>query len=232
MEVKRTALSIARCDNYSNEICKGFIEYQDKEGCRHLPEPWNGDIEKAKYLVISSNPSYDAKEKYPKSDDTDDEIYSYFKNRFIDPTCKSFNEVSFWRTINKWIHWIECIESGEKDINKIIEYHVRRKLVSYYDEICITEVCHCKSVKQMYVGDYVSRCVDKHLDSVLRCYSGKYVLVVGAVARDYLGRIRKLQPDAIVFTAEHPSAHGIRDVDRINSFIKHIAEDLSRRAET
>ena len=64
MNVMKTAIKIARCDYYQNEICKGFIECQDNAGVRQIPEPWNGDIESSKILILSSNPSYDAAEEY------------------------------------------------------------------------------------------------------------------------------------------------------------------------
>ena len=47
-----------------------------------LPEPWNGHLDNAEILFISSNPSIDPNENYPTASWKDEDIVSFFENRF------------------------------------------------------------------------------------------------------------------------------------------------------
>ncbi len=229
MTAKEIAFRIANCENYKNDeksTCYNFFKYHNNEGKLHFPEPWNGDIEKARFLIISSNPSYNSKDPgYPSykvsSDEWDKTAYSYFLNRLNNHG----QDNKFWKSIDKWIHWIHGIEGSSilNTIESIKEYRKSRSNLSNYlnDEICITNICHCKSTRQKFVNKCVDECVKKHLHNVLSCYHGEYIIVVGSIALRYKDEIQKYNK-AKILIQKHPNARKMKDANRIQQFINDI----------
>lgn len=55
----------ANCPS-ANGVCAKIIEFQKKSGLDyHLPEPWNGNLSKAKIIFFGANPGYTKNELYP-----------------------------------------------------------------------------------------------------------------------------------------------------------------------
>jgi uracil-DNA glycosylase len=227
MNAKKIAFSIANCDNYNDNkenICHDF--YAHHNPC-HFPEPWNGDIEKARFLVISSNPSYNSGEtEYPLYKNLTPEswntsTYYFFMNRLK----KHGHSNKFWKAIDKWIHWIHGIEDSSvpNNVESIKEYRKSRLNISNYlnDEICITNICHCKSTGQQFVYKCVDECAKKHLQNVLSCFNGEFIIVVGAIALRYKDEIQKYNK-AKILIQKHPNARKMKDADRIQQFINDI----------
>jgi hypothetical protein len=86
-------LEIARCPHVRNCItnpdavhpCSEIVRAQESKLLDHhqVPEPWLGNLATAPLLFISSNPSISSTEDYPRWSRSDDEILSYFNERFL-----------------------------------------------------------------------------------------------------------------------------------------------------
>ena len=87
MDSKQLLFDIAQCpivklvlNSPSNHPCKRIIESQNASLLSEfqLPEPWNGQIETAPILFLSSNPSIDPNEDYPTWSSSDDLVEDFF----------------------------------------------------------------------------------------------------------------------------------------------------------
>jgi hypothetical protein len=85
-------LDIAHCPNVQLCLdhprqphpCRKIVEVQRAGSlvAHQLPEPWNGQLERAPILFLSSNPSISEREWYPLANWADDQTEGYFSNRF------------------------------------------------------------------------------------------------------------------------------------------------------
>lgn len=122
--------SLALCDEVEKakadklHPCHEIVTYQENEF--QLPEPWNGNIETADILFVSSNPSYDEQENYPIQNWNAEDMTSFFENRFKNTPKENYSV--YWKSVKKWAGWL---------IPNI-----------QWDKIALTEVVHCKSKKE------------------------------------------------------------------------------------
>ena len=87
-ETKELLLEIATCPIKNSFVdCKTIKSVQDDNETFQCAEAWNGDIENAKILFISSNPSYDKKETEKLDNPSpniqmtkEEELIDFFKN--------------------------------------------------------------------------------------------------------------------------------------------------------
>ena len=165
-----------------------------------LPEPWNGHLDNAEILFISSNPSIDPNENYPTASWKGEDIVSFFENRFENTPKNEWS--TYWRTILKWAGWI---------IPNI-----------GFDKIAITEIVHCKSKSEFGLTPYCQKtCFNKWLREILKIFKGKYLVVVGSKAKEYI----KLHLDEEftngkkVIYIPAPNARGITDEKRKQDFL-------------
>ncbi|MGL5712463.1 MAG: hypothetical protein ACRCX2_05545, partial [Paraclostridium sp.] len=68
--MKKLLEKISTCENIkkclegdTSNPCYKIINNQEKENFQ-LPEPWNGDLEKAPVIILGSNPSINENEMY------------------------------------------------------------------------------------------------------------------------------------------------------------------------
>ena len=206
MTQEELIIQIAKCEEIENarqdenHPCHSMVAnaQTDKNGRIltkeefHLPEPFNGDIEKADILFVGLNPSFDENECYPKRDWLNKNIEQFFLKRFINKGTSYWKQIlAITRTIreNKKLKYnsnilklLETMDMG-KQIN-----------VSCTDlGICLTEIIHCKSraSKGIHNG-CVSKCVEKHLKHVLSLFKGKYVVIRGAKAKELYERLKDM----------------------------------------
>ncbi len=174
---------VEKAKSDSNHPCHKIVKSQKDLVITNfqLPEPWNGHIDTAEILFISSNPSIDPNENYPTSSWNDNDIVSFFENRFE----ISINELrkkphSFWRFLNKVTSWIlNTEEKAEKYNNKNCNF--------LNDSACSTEVVHCKSKRGYGVTPYcLKTCFNKWLREILKIFKGNYVIVVGTKLEDFI----------------------------------------------
>lgn len=167
----------------------------------HIPEPYNGNLDTAKILFISSNPSIDTTEVYPTLKWNDSDIENFFTDRLADTPKQYWS--AYWKAIEKWSSWIL------PDIPKSDLIH----------NIAITEVVHCKSRREFGVGACQKLCSEKWLNQVVQAFNGKYIVVVGNRAKDCFNGI---VTDKLVAYTSHSNARGITDEQRRESILSQL----------
>lgn len=172
---------------------------------RQLPEPWNGNLAKAKIMFVSSNPSIDENEKFPTRIWDDDEICEFFEHRFS--TTKLRNR--FWTYLKKWTQWIgECAEIGvEFDARNPIDY-------SGLEQVAVsTELVHCKSRREYGVGECLESEIERWMKPILRIFNGNVIVLVGGLAGGCSERVVRClgelgKPEVRVIKVRHSNARG------------------------
>ncbi|MBE7084203.1 MAG: hypothetical protein E7373_06365 [Clostridiales bacterium] len=216
-ETKVLLLEIATCPIKNSFVdCKTIKSVQDDNETFQCAEAWNGDIENAKILFISSNPSYDKKETekldnpYPNIQMTKgEELIDFFKNRFSNTDWKAYPK--FWKRIAKFVTFIP-------------EYKNKDKKVFFQEFVASTEIVHCKSTNEIGVNESCGKCFTLWTKKILSRFNGKYIVLVGKFACDRDFEIKRIIKDKIVIMTEHPNSRikGNTDKVRQESFIKQI----------
>lgn len=181
-------LEIARCPNVVR--CKGgefphpcaeVVGYQRDVDLAHhqVPEPWSGDIESAKLLFVSSNPSLSGTEEYPLWSWPDDDIADFFTNRFgggrkawvkrnrglqLDGTHAS-RPTRFWSGVH------------QRAVELLGPAAVPGR------DYALTEVVRCKSTDERGVAEAVVECTRRYFARTLKASRARIVLIVGEHAR-------------------------------------------------
>lgn len=222
-EQKKLFRQIARCsiadeilDNLLNgepntHPCTEICEYQQEEfgliGKKfgpdfevefsketfHMPEPWNGDLDNAEILFVSSNPSFSIHETTPKlaregksargrkgnwevlpkfkSDEWPlDRAENFFENRFIDEETRSIREEydnETWKRILKFAGYL--LDDETRSIEKGKKLNNAQK-ENFASRIALTEVVHCKSENEKGVPQARVTCYDKHTRAVIELF--------------------------------------------------------------
>lgn len=170
-------ISISCCEEVKKAIeeidhpCHKIVRFQGNElkFFQH-PEPWNGNIEKAKILFVGSNPSYNESEEYPTDSWDNEAIYEYHNNRFLTGYYQTNrNKVLFWRKMRKSASWLLGIPLNNPNLEK---------------NICLTEIVHCKSPREIGFPEACNKCVEKWMDKVLTEFNGKYIVVFSKAAQE------------------------------------------------
>lgn len=187
MKSANLLLEIARCPNVRKCIeaisgfqpCSEIVQTQKGNYADfYVPEPWNGNIEKAPILFISSNPSIDSQEVYPLISWDDAEIVDYFHNRFSGRWVSIKNNRFYPRRHNGGQarasnYWGKVRNHAEvllqRDVQAGIDY-------------AITEVVHCKSFQEVGVKSALSEC-SKYLPRIVETSGAVVLVVVGAKAK-------------------------------------------------
>jgi len=210
----------------SSHPCKAII---DSQGCDELsnfqvPEPWNGHIDRAPLLYISSNPSISDVEYYPRREWSDELIGDFFLNRFGGGIKEWVRDGNSELTVEgKYLsptpYWSEIK-------NRSAELFGRSAVPG--KDYALTEIVHCKSRKTIGVDEAIDECGSRYLQRVLKL-SGAYVLVtvghkVGDLIRAALGAdqaskivgpIWMAGQERLVLFFAAPGSNQPRKVDRI-----------------
>lgn len=150
----------------------------------HLPEPWNGRIDCAPILFISSNPSISVEELFPTSGWPDEMIVDFFMNRFEDrgvndswvyknkilmrDGSRSKRTVAYWAAIQ-----CRAAELFGRDVIPGIDY-------------CITEIVPFKSHKEIGVARAAKFCNENYFSKVVKLSDAAIFIGVGKVAMNFL----------------------------------------------
>ena len=204
MTIEELALQIGRCPNFVQALngeqnsCKEIVDSQFKEheggqfltiskkSVFHTPEPWAGNLQSAKIMFLSSNPSIDSMEIFPNLTWPEPEMLDFYLNRFSsDPNRKygateGSNIKEFDRTI---------LSSGISP-KRVKTWKVLRdraavllekqpEQTSATSDYVMTEVVHCKSKKEVGVNSALSVCVSKWFESILTLSAAKLIIVSG-----------------------------------------------------
>lgn len=208
-------LSAAKTDN--NHACYSIVNSQGTAEFQ-IPEPWNGHIDTAKILFISSNPSIDENERYPIGSWNDTDIINFFENRFKNMPYGEWSR--YWKSIFKWASWILL----KKEVGQKLSDTEIDELKS---KIAITEIVHCKSTTDTILSAYCQKtCFNKHFRKVIELFNGKYIVAVGKIASDCINsHLDKVLYDGkIVIHTPHPNrpVKGLTDKARRECFFEQI----------
>lgn len=188
-------LQIARCEEVPvaledrNHPCHKIVTSQTTDGFQ-LPEPWNGNITSAEILFVGSNPSYNSAEFFPNQAWDNHKIADFFRERFSDAYYK---KIRFWSLIKKYAAWILDVPKNDPKLP---------------EKICITEIVHCKSTREYGVRESCSICAQKWFQQILDSFQGKYIVVLGMVAKKML---HEIPCEKKVLFMPHPNARGVTD---------------------
>lgn len=242
-------LAIAKCKEITeknaykdkNHACnKVVIANKKKLDQFQCPEPFDGKIDKAEYLILSSNPAYDLKETtekekytvenkmkfpciYEKDKSIDDNyIIDFFYNRLSRYKNKTYltncMKIAKWVTASDDWAYSELTTKGKDEFKD-----------EYRDKICLAEIVHCKSNKEVGVEEACSKCAEKYLDYILKFFcenkEGKklYIILCGDKVinhvLDKLEIINKLneyraKSDVFIVKAYQPSYYGVGDKEK------------------
>jgi uracil-DNA glycosylase len=166
---------------YENKlnVCYEIIKSQYKRNKNEfqLPEPFSGQIDKAKILIISSNPAIDNESIYPNYQWDEYKIFEYFYKRFdkyIKDGTKNYlkkggfsNAVRFWASI-------------KARVNEI--YQMKNLKATPGIDYCLTEIVHCKSIMAEGVQNATNYC-HKYFRSIVELSPASIIIVVGKSAQ-------------------------------------------------
>lgn len=161
----------------------------------HMPEPWKGNLKTAEILFVSSNPSIDLKENFPKfeseewSEDKKDGVVECFGKRL-----KSYKN-NYWTGIRKYAGYI----LGEIDSVRAFKKNEEDKKRKIASRVALTEIVHCKSRGETGVKKAAKTCFDIHTNEVIGEFlktpsdpgNNKIVVFVGGKARDLIYALAK-----------------------------------------
>jgi len=210
---QKLALAISSCD----EVCNAFKEKShpchkvstwqlEKIGkvakvegsIMHRPEAWTGDLEKAKIVVLASNPSFDKKELFPdwSIDWSEENIIDFAVNRFGSkkrkygatdgPALKdadktigkdgalSKKRVKYWKHIRNLIATI--LEKEENETSAVTDY-------------VMTELVHCKSEKEAGVPRALDKCAEKWFEQIMAISPARLILILGGKPAKHLAKL-------------------------------------------
>lgn len=182
---------VERCKAGEDLPCSKIVAVQDVPLMeQQVPEPWTGHIEKARLVFISSNPSIDPFEAYPRWSDDLDESVRYFTDRFDGgpgqirdgiysplPDGGWSGAVRFWAAVKQ--RAFELIPEATPGI-----------------DYALTEVVHCKSEGEIGVAEARETCATRYLPMVLAAATNaKVFAVIGVQAAREVSRLFGLRLD-------------------------------------
>jgi len=193
-----------------------------------LPEPWSGELDTAKLLFVSSNPSIgevpptSPAEVYPNGTWSEDDIADYFNGRFgsrekmyiVNGTKSLWSDGSYGGAIRFW-------SSVKARARELFQGHVEPGV-----DYALTEVVHCKSKKEIGVNSAKSHCADLYMRDIFRLSGASVVVVLGSQAKNSIsslvpagsevsssgrivGPIEFFGKRRIIIYSPHPNARGI-----------------------
>jgi hypothetical protein len=152
-----------------------------------LAEPWSGDLEQARILFISSNPSIGENEHFPTLDRTrwsDERVADFFKHRFgggmvlwtnaagkpmLRGGAYATGSAAFWTKVRRRAAEI----LGKED-------------AAPGREFALTEIVRCKSKRQQGVPSASSVCAKRFLVKTLAASGATLFVVLGKTALEAL----------------------------------------------
>jgi uracil-DNA glycosylase len=166
--------------NKKDTICNDIIGFQQgvQKASFQIPEPFCGEIDKAKILIIGSNPSIDLKqnELFPTYEWDENRIIEYFYKRYekyIENGTKKIMKNGKYRTVQYW----SGINVRVKEIFELIN----KEFIPGID-YCLTEIVHCKSNHEFGIKKAVNYC-NKYLKEIIKLSPASLLMIVGKTAK-------------------------------------------------
>ena len=215
-ETEQLALDIARCSDLSAAVtdpkhpCHKISHTQVAINGRYrqVPEAWVGNLETAKILVVSSNPSISTPEKlgtgevYPLAGFADlteshpdwagdDVALLDFQTQrlnqdrdkpFVTPGAQFLCEDSVYRGGDK-VNSIKKAQNYWKAAFKQGQDLLGGSFSLGHD-LCLTEIVHCKSKREAGVAKAAPLCSQKYLHRILDSSNARLLVIGGRQARE------------------------------------------------
>jgi hypothetical protein len=216
-------LDIAHCSNVRQCLeepgrmhpCRRIVLSQQSKLLKEhqVPEPWSGNISKARLLFLSSNPSISDTELYPRWSWPEEKMRDYFSERFgkwirdglytLQQNGSYSKSVPFWREVRA-----RAAELYERDVKPGLDY-------------ALTEVVHCKSRNNDGVALAVDECANLYLDRVLSVSAAKIIVTLGSVAARVMAEKYRMVSDSRL--------HGPINLGGRDRFVVFLAQPGSNR---
>lgn len=183
---RQTLLHIARCPLFESQRipesrCREVLLVQRNKpfASRQVPEPWRGNID-SPLLFVSSNPSIDPEDDSPMSRSSDNSLVNYFDAGFPSSFPRVLlrngeprtEPVRFWgsvraRAAELWGKPATEIRAGK--------------------DFAMTEIVHCKSLKEHGVRKAAPTCMHLHWERIVRASKANVIVVLGSIAARAFG---------------------------------------------
>jgi len=218
-EVRKLALDISSCCEVSKALtdsthpCHKVVGWQAKEwnppvlqienSRMHRPEAWTGDLGTAQIVFLASNPSFNSDESFPNWSNkwTEDQIAEFATHRFINEGERSFGAIDGGPNRDKT--YLESKQLSEKSVAywREIRGRVAELLskditeVSAHEDFVMTELVHCKSIKEIGVNESLSKCSSKYLHAIFELSPASHIVVMGKKPAQQLIKLFPEIPD-------------------------------------
>jgi hypothetical protein len=153
----------------------------------HIPEPWNGHIDEAPLLFVSSNPSFDPISVYPTRDWQPDDVETYFNDRFtagepqyVDRDRALLVNGRYSRGVQ---YWAEVRTCAAELLN------VARSRVHPDVDYALTEVVHCKSRNNGGTAQAAATCAERYLRRIVEKSAARVIVCLGKNVWPHTSRI-------------------------------------------
>jgi hypothetical protein len=178
---------VGRClsGDGTNHPCSKIVRSQTVRSLSEfqVPEPWTGKIDSAPILFLSSNPSISHTEEYPRVDWPNDDIVDFFVNGFgggrkewiVDGQSLN-SDGSYGKKVYFW-----------SAVKRRAEELLDRDAIPGHDYV-LSEVVHCKSLKEQGVEEALLPCADLYLERVIGLSVASIVICVGVRAAEAVHR--------------------------------------------
>jgi hypothetical protein len=189
------AVRITKCPEMMRALadhaspCAAVVRCQRKDGIaagdQQVPEPWNGDVERAPLLFIASNPAIDPTERYPTIDGNEwpeSQVEAFFRYRFLLASgVPGLGPIPQGPPSQYW----RCVRRRAAEILDIPIDAVRPG-----EDYAVTEIVRCKSRNEVGVAEATRECSERYLDATLRLAGAKIVVILGIRTLRHLANLR------------------------------------------
>jgi uracil-DNA glycosylase family 4 len=176
--------------------CQRIIEVQKENKHKfQFAEPWNGDIENAKILFVSSNPAIDFDEYFPTYDIenetfvgnwNEEEIKNFFYKRFTYFSNKRNNAKLTFKKVVKNESGTPKTVKYWTNLNARAKELIGRK-AKLNNDFAITEIVHCKSKSEVDIDDKcLESCSNNYLKEIISLSNAKLIVAVGKKAKEVI----------------------------------------------
>lgn len=190
MKIEELIMEIHNCPNvdeiYSgvNNPCSKIVNFQRTNNVELSdfkgPEAWNGQLDKSKILIISSNPGIGDKELIPtKRGWKTNDIIDFYQNRFSSK--------------NEWVRnnggkrkdgtYSPGIANWSQTKNRM-KYLFGEK-VKIGSDYTLLELVHCKSTKEHGVNNSIAECSNRFFEKIMNISPAKVLIITGKHAIDF-----------------------------------------------
>jgi len=209
-----------------NELEKAGM-FTNIDSSYQVPEPFSGKIDKAKYLVLGSNPALKVDESdhiycannnipvFPTRKSSDDEICDFFYKRL-----DHYSNPTYLKYLTYICKWVDEIEN--KTITKPIKSDLDEKYIktndderkTYISQMALADIVPFKSKKEKGVGEVIKGDdfdTSGYLTKLFNHFNGKYIILCGTQILKFLKAnpiVDKLLKDTgkIIYCTPHPRA--------------------------